>query len=89
MHLRPSELESVAAGLGQFDAGDPPAFFEALRNLQANDRAPAWELAIRRFGRRKDLAQAAGEIGMDLAHARDLLESLFGFTVPSPPTTAP
>jgi len=35
MHLRPSELESVAAGLGQFDAGDPPAFFEALRNLQA------------------------------------------------------
>ena len=47
---------------------------EALRQLAVNDRAPAWELMIRRYGRRKPLPQAAGEIGMDEIHARDLIE---------------
>ena len=77
MQLRPSELESVAAGLGEFDSskeGDLITLVEALRRLPANDRAPAWELAIRRYGRHKPLRQAAGEIGMDVVHAQDLLE---------------
>ena len=80
MQLRPSELESVAAGLGQLDSseeGDLITLAEALRRLPVNDRAPTWELAIRHFGRRKELARAAGEIGMDLVHARDLLEEFF------------
>jgi hypothetical protein len=70
IQLRPSELESVAAGVGE---SDPSRLVEALRRLPVNDRAPAWELAVRHFGRHKELAQAAGEIGMDLVHARDLL----------------
>jgi hypothetical protein len=79
MQLRPSELESVRAGLGQFDSPeevDPITLAEAVRRLPANDRAPAWELAVRRFGRHKSLAQAAGEIGLDIVVARDLLERL-------------
>jgi len=92
IQLRPSELESVAVGLGQLDAseqGDQVTLVEALRRLPVNDRAPAWELAVRRFGRHKELAQAAAEIGMDLLHARDLLEVLFGFVlVPTPPEQA-
>jgi hypothetical protein len=86
MQLRPSELKSVAAGLGRSDASEPGdllGLVEAVRGLPVNDRAPAWELAIRRFGRRKELAQASGEIGMDLLHARDLLEALFGLA-PTP-----
>jgi len=75
IQLRPSELESVAAGL---DQSEPITLVEALRRLPVNDRAPAWELAVRRFGRRKPLAQAAGEIGMDLVHARALLEDFVG-----------
>jgi hypothetical protein len=78
MQLRPSELEAVAAGLGRFDSseeGDLVTLAEALRRLPPNDRAPAWELAVRRFGRHKALGQAAGEIGMDVVHARDLLEA--------------
>ena len=81
MQLRPSELESVATGLSQLgpsEVTDPIRMAEALRRLPVNDRAPTWELAVRRFGRQKELAQAAGEIGMDLVHARDLLEALFG-----------
>jgi hypothetical protein len=77
MQLRPSELESVAGGLGEFDSskeGDLLTLAEALRRLPANDRAAAWELAIRRYGRHKPLARAAGEIGMNVIHARDLLE---------------
>jgi hypothetical protein len=80
LHLRPSELESVAAGLGRFDAspeGDLITLAGALRQLPVNDRAPAWELAVRRFGRGKELARAAGEIGMDLVHAQDLLDTYF------------
>jgi hypothetical protein len=77
MQLRPSELESVAAGLGEFDSseeGDLLTLAEAVRQLPTNGRAPVWELAVRRYGRHKPLAQAAGEIGLDLVVARDLLE---------------
>jgi hypothetical protein len=79
IQLRRSELESVAAGLGELDTAaqrDPITLAEALRRLPVNDRAPTWELAVRRFGRHKELDQAAGEIGMDLVHAGDLLEAL-------------
>jgi hypothetical protein len=78
MQLRPSELESVASGLGPLDAspeGDLITLAEALRQLPVNDRAPAWELSVRRFGRHKPLAQAAGEIGMDVIHAEELLHA--------------
>jgi hypothetical protein len=77
MHLRPSELESVAAGLGEFDSsaeGDLLTLAQAVRRLPINDRAPVWELAVRRYGRHKPLAQAAGEIGLDLVVARDIME---------------
>jgi len=77
MHLRPTELESVAAGLGEFDSseeGDLLTLAEAVRRLPPNDRASAWELAVRRYGRHKPLAQAAGEIGLDVIVARDLME---------------
>jgi hypothetical protein len=77
MHLRRSEVESVAAGLGEFDAskeGDLITLADAVRHLPANDRAPVWELAVRHFGRHKPIAIAAGDIGLDLIAARDLLE---------------
>jgi hypothetical protein len=77
MQLRRSELEAVAAGLGGFDVseeGNLIALAEAVRGLPTIDRAPAWELLIRRYGRRKPPAQASAEIGMDLIRARDLLE---------------
>jgi len=77
MRLRPSELESVAAGLGEFDSseeGDLLTLAEAVRRLPSNDRAPAWELAVRRYGPHKSLAQAAGEIGLDVIVAHDLME---------------
>ncbi len=80
MQLRASELESVAAGLRHLEEVPEAAPFtlaEALQHLPANDRAPAWELAVRRFGRAKDLPQAASEIGMDLVHATDLLDTYF------------
>jgi hypothetical protein len=72
MHLRPSEMSAVAAGLG-VDALALPA---ALRRVAALDRPPTWEIAIRHYGRRRAVAQAAGEIGMDVIHARDLLARL-------------
>lgn len=77
MHLRRDELELVAAGLGEFDSsaeGDLLTLATALRALPVNDRAPAWEVAVRRFGRHKPLSQVAGEIGLDLSSARDLVE---------------
>ena len=77
MHLRGSELELVAAGLGQPDPATEGAWntlAEALRQLPANDRAPTWELAVRHFGRHKPIAVAAGDIGLDLIVARALLE---------------
>src|SRR5438874_132239 len=89
MQLRRSELESVAAGLGEFDSsedGDLITLAEALRRLPGNDRAPAWELAVRRFARHRPLAQAAGEIGMDRVAARDLIERFFhNLAAVSPP----
>lgn len=89
MHLRPAELASVAAGLGEFDASaerDPIIVAEAVRRLPTNDRAPAWELAVRRYGRGKSVAQAAGEIGLDLVVAHDLLERFaHNLTAVSPP----
>ncbi len=89
MHLRPSELESVAAGLGEFDAseeGDLLTLAESVRQLPINDRAPVWELAVRRYGRHRPLAQAAGEIGLDLIVARDLMERFaHNLTAVSPP----
>jgi hypothetical protein len=72
MQLRPSELESVAAGCG---GSDPVRLAQALRTLPTSDRAPAWELFIRHFGRRKPLEQAAAEIGMDALRARALVET--------------
>ena len=77
MHLRISELEAVAAGLGAFDSseeGDLLTLARALRCLGPAERAPTWELAVRRFGRHKPLTQAAGEIGLDEVLARALLE---------------
>jgi hypothetical protein len=88
MRLRPSELHSVAAGLGEFDSspeGDVLTLAAALRGMPTNDRAPTWELAIRRYGRHKPLAQAAGEIGLDVIHARDLLERFSHLLAAVPP----
>jgi hypothetical protein len=76
MQLRRSELEAVAAGLGTFDAsaeGDLITLAEALRRLPVAERAPTWELAVRRYGHHKPLPQAAGEIGLDALHAEELL----------------
>ena len=77
MQLRRTELTLVAAGLGEFDSspeGDLATLAAAVTKLKPNERASAWELAVRRFGRHKPLAQAAGEIGLDEVHARALLE---------------
>jgi hypothetical protein len=73
MHLRRAELESVAAGLGEDNL---LTLADAVRAMPVIDRAPVWELAIRRYGRRKPLEQAAGEIGMDVVRARALLDAL-------------
>jgi len=72
MHLRPSEMQAVAAGLGV----DAPALPAALRRVAARDRPPTWEVAVRHYGRGRTVAQAAGEIGMDVVHARELLAGL-------------
>jgi hypothetical protein len=88
MRPRESELQAVAAGLGEFDSsaeGDLITLAEALRRLPTNDRAPAWELAVRRYGRHKPLAQAASEIGLDIIHARDLLERFSRMLAEVPP----
>lgn len=89
MRPRRSELARVAEGLGAFDAseiGDEIVLVEALRRLPARDRAPTWELAMRRFGHGKSLEQAAGEIGIDAIYARSLLAQLAQTltTVPAP-----
>jgi hypothetical protein len=79
MQLRPSEVEAVARGLGEFDssaAGNSLTLAAAVRSLPPSDRAPLWELATRRHGRHKPLEQAAGEIGMDVVRARALLAAL-------------
>lgn len=88
MRLRRSELASVAGGLGEFDAsaeGNVITLVEALRRMPRNDRAPVWELAVRRYGRRKPLPQAAGEIGMDQVHADRLLARFHELLADVPP----
>src|SRR5947208_3450908 len=78
MRLGRSELESVATGLGEFDAseeGNLVTLAAALRELPSSERAPLWELAVRRYGRHKPVEQAAGEIGMDAIRARTLLRA--------------
>jgi hypothetical protein len=88
MHLRRSELEAVAEGLGEFDASDYGnllTLVEVLRRMRVNDRAPFWELAVRRFGRHKPVEQAAGEIGMDAIHARNLVAHFSRLLAEVPP----
>jgi hypothetical protein len=88
MHLRRSELEAVAEGLGEFDASDYGnllTLVEVLRRMRVNDRAPFWELAVRRFGRHKPVEQAAGEIGMDAIHARNLVAHFSHLLAEVPP----
>jgi hypothetical protein len=85
MHVRPSELDSVVAGLGEFDTSrddDRVTLVAALRALPVIDRAPTWELVIRRYGRRKPLTRASSEIGMDLLHAEELLARFLGGLAP-------
>lgn len=77
MHLRRSELSAVAAGLGSFDLseeGNLLTLAQALRTLSPAERAPTWELLVRRFGGHKPLAQAAGEIGLDEVLADQLVQ---------------
>lgn len=79
MHLRPSELDLVVAGFGAVDSspeGHAVTLVDALRRLPPTDRAPTWELLVRHLGRHTPLLLAAGSIGMDLLHARDLLDAL-------------
>jgi hypothetical protein len=76
MRLRRTELAAVATGIGAFETpveGEPNTLAAALRRLPSGDRAPTWELAVRRYGQHKPLPQAAGEIGLDAVHARELL----------------
>ena len=74
MQLRPSEVEAVAAGLPENSTLE--AVVRAVEALPISDRAPAWELAIRHYARRKPLDQAAAEIGVDRTRARALMQSL-------------
>jgi hypothetical protein len=79
MRLRRSEVAAVAAGIGASEAAtavEANTAAAALRRLPIGDRAPTWELAVRRYGQGKSLAQAAGEIGLDAVHARELLARL-------------
>jgi hypothetical protein len=78
MQLRDSELESVASGVRELDTpfeGGVARLAAAVRALPLNDRASLWELAVRRYGRRKPLEQAAAEIGMDTQRGRALLDA--------------
>jgi hypothetical protein len=77
MQLRPSEIEAVAAGLRETTLD---AVVAAVEALPISDRAPAWELAIRHYARRKPLDEAAGEIGVDRLRARALMESFTAST---------
>ena len=79
MQLRRNELQAVAAGLGTFDSsaeGDLLTLVEALGEMPIGQRAPVWELAVRRFGQHKSLERAAGEIGLDAVRARAMLIAL-------------
>ncbi|GAC1321716.1 MAG: hypothetical protein NVSMB2_18680 [Chloroflexota bacterium] len=79
MHLRRSELDAVVEDVGQGDVSfenQAARLVEAVRTLPPTDRAPTWELVARHVARRTPLPLAAGQIGMDLLHARDLLAAL-------------
>ena len=93
MRLRRSELESVADGLGEFDAseeGNLVTLAAALRELPSTERAALWELAMRRYGRHKPVELAAGEIGMDTIRARALLDAFSrAIAHVTPPDDAP
>jgi hypothetical protein len=73
MRLRPAELASVADGIGTPTVDHLTRLAEAVRRMPVTDRASLWELAVRHYGRRKPVSQAAGEIGMDVRHAQRLL----------------
>ena len=91
MQLRPSEVEAVARGLGEFDAsaaGNALTLAAAVRSLPPSDRAPLWELAVRRYARHKPLEQAAAEIGMDAVRGRALLAALGQALAAVPPPEA-
>jgi len=93
LNLRPSELESVAEGFGEFDAsarGNALTLAAAVRRLPTNDRAPPWEVAVRRYGRGQSLEQATSDIGMDLVRGRALLDAFSTAlaSVPPPETTS-
>jgi hypothetical protein len=88
MQLRPSELEAVAAGLGEFDAsarGNALTLAAALRALPPNDRAALWELAVRHYARHQSLEQATGGIGMDLVRGQALLAAFSKALAAVPP----
>lgn len=76
MRLRRSELAAVSSGLGQRedDVKLHGRLADALRALPLGERAPTWELVLRRFAHGKPLAWAAGEIGLDEVVAKDLLD---------------
>lgn len=78
MHVRPSEAEQVASGLGLPDRGMAAAetLGRAFQKLALRDRPPAWELAVRHYGHGKSLEQAAGEVGLDLLLARDITRAV-------------
>jgi hypothetical protein len=76
MQLRRSEIQKVARGLGWLDLPqerDPRMLGAALCSLRTNDRAPAWELIMRRYGHGRTLPRAAGEVGLDEIVARGIL----------------
>lgn len=50
----------------------PSALAGALSRLPLTDRAPAWETAVRTWRFHRTLARVAHELGIDLAHAREL-----------------
>jgi hypothetical protein len=93
MQLQPSEIRAVAAALpvaSRLDTSRPgtlEAVADAVRALPPSDRAPLWELAVRHYARHRPAAQAAGEIGMDPLHARELLDA-FTQALRPPPGTA-
>jgi hypothetical protein len=91
MSLRLTELELVLRGLGEFDSsetGDRLTIARALERLPARDRAPAWELAVRRFGRHKSPAQAAADAGIDEVRAVELLDAFSASLSAVPPPEA-
>lgn len=74
--LKRFELNDVVAGLGMFDCseeGDLITVVEALSRLPADERAPAWDLVVYRYGRHLPLSEAAARAGLDEPRARVIL----------------